>query len=116
MGWGNWAMRGGSDELHALHEANRRRADLQIERQLVALRASLFRRAIQPAAPTPPALGADVGLPVVSRDELASASLQKAMASYGALHVRGLLSQERVELLCSAIDSSLEADAIASAC
>jgi phytanoyl-CoA dioxygenase PhyH len=105
-------------ELLALRAANRRVADDRNERRMVALRAALFTRRDRGSlaasdAEAAPVTGAGFGLPTIGAAELDVAALKGAMASHGALRVRGLLSPDRIAPLRAAIDAAIEAQEVA---
>jgi hypothetical protein len=93
--------------LHALHAANRTSPDAHVERQMLDLRARLFARttAGQMSAQIE-AVSPAVELPAVLADRLDPAVLRNAIASNGALHVRGFLDARRVETLRFATDAA----------
>lgn len=102
------------EKLLELRATNRRAADVQVELKILQLRAALFER--RPGLPTGPAESAQApdgprrfGLPTASRAELNIGRLRDAMSSHGALHVRGLLDQQRVDQMKSVVDSALDA-------
>jgi hypothetical protein len=102
------------EQLDGLRAANRRAPDAAIERELLKLRAQAFLRNWQ-AAPQERLLngepdGAEYGLPIVAASELDVSVLRRALAEYGALHVRGLLDSSRVEFMRNAIDCALAAE------
>jgi hypothetical protein len=88
------------EDVASLQAANRRAPDGRIEQKLVQLRAAVFAARDREQR---------LGLPSVSPAELNAGRVREAISANGALHVRGLLAQKRIEELRGAIDHALEA-------
>ncbi len=101
--------------IDALQRANRLEGSASVEQQLVRLRRDAFVRKAAPlTAPAPvperaPAVDPALGLPATSRAGLDVELLRAAIGHHGSLVVRGLLSDERVRALRTAIDAALAA-------
>lgn len=99
--------------LRALLDANRAAPDVEIERELLKVRAAMFVRREGGAAAADPLLRPPgprrFGVPSVGRAELDVARLRESISSSGALHVRGLLDSCRVDQMRTVIDFALDA-------
>lgn len=102
------------EAVDVLTEANRRQRDAEIDRRLVRLRhrafATIDRSGGLPSWPpeVPGDRPVDAGPLVVSADELSVETLRQGIFRHGSLHVRGLVSRERVDLLTGDIDRAFD--------
>jgi len=101
------------ERLRALLDANRAAPDVEVERELLQVRASMFARREGGAAVAdtlhPPPGPRRFGVPSESAGDLDVARLRESISSYGSLQVRGLLDSGHVDQMRAVIDSALEA-------
>jgi hypothetical protein len=100
--------------VDALTQANRQRADTDLERKLVRLRHEAFAeldRSLDPHAQPPVARCEKKAAapPVIDSCELTPEGLRDAILDHGSLHVRGAISEERADRLAQGIDRALAA-------
>jgi hypothetical protein len=101
------------EAIDLLTEANRRRRSAEVEARLVLTRHRAFgelgAEPTAPPTPEPIAVGnapEDDGLPALGAGQLTAERVAGALASKGALIVRGLVSEERARLLAEGIDKA----------
>ena len=104
------------EAIDLLTQANRRHRSAEIETRLVQARHRAFLELPAMAAPPPspePVEGGsgpeDDGLPAVTASQLTAGGIAGALASSGALIVRGLIDESRAQPLADGIDRVFEA-------